>query len=82
VLWLDFSRIGGTIDELGDNFNNYCTLMLDAFIRKYKDYYGEGIMKKLKNLPFIPSRCLAEFSDARKNTERCDITYEDHSYPY
>lgn len=67
VLWLDFSRIGGTIDEMGDNFNNYCALMLDAFIRKYKDYYGEGIYEEIKKRPYFGDKLQIIVNEAKQN---------------
>ena len=37
VMHLDFSRIGGSIDELEKKFDEYLCYILDAFVRKYAD---------------------------------------------
>ena len=39
VLFLDFSQITGNIDKLETKFNSYLSINLDAFVRKYSDYY-------------------------------------------
>lgn len=35
VLHLDFSRIGGNVDNIEKNFQIYCSRTLDAFVYKY-----------------------------------------------
>ena len=37
VMHLDFSRIGGTIDELEKKFDEYLCYTLNAVVRKYSD---------------------------------------------
>lgn len=41
VLFLDFSQITGKIDILEERFNAYMSINIDAFIRKYAEYYKE-----------------------------------------
>ena len=36
VMHLDFSQIGGTIDELDRKFDKYLSFMLNDFVRKYE----------------------------------------------
>lgn len=50
VLHLDFSRIGGNLDSLENNFDEYCNLMLDDFIRRYAPFYGEDYIANSKNV--------------------------------
>ena len=45
VMHLDFSRIGGTIDELEKKFDEYLCYTLDAFVRKYADDYPDYFIK-------------------------------------
>ena len=45
VLHLDFSLVGGTIDKLEENFNNYCNIALNDFMDIYAPYYSEEIKK-------------------------------------
>ncbi len=45
VLCMDFSQIGGSISTLYENFNEYCSLTLDDFMRRYKDDYPEDVVR-------------------------------------
>lgn len=49
VLFLDFSKIGGDIKDLKENFNNYCNIRLDNFIERYKRAYRPEIVEKIKS---------------------------------
>ena len=51
VLLLDFSKIGGDIKDLKENFNNYCNIRLDNFIERYKRAYRPEIVEKIKSAP-------------------------------
>lgn len=51
VLFLDFSKIGGDIKDLKENFNNYCNIRLDNFIERYKRAYRPEIVEKIKSAP-------------------------------
>ena len=44
VLHFDFSRIGGDISVLEQNFNAYCNTIIDDFIRKYKEDYEQYVI--------------------------------------
>ena len=45
VLSLDFSQIGGNISTLEVNFEEYCALSLDDFMRRYRDDYPADVGK-------------------------------------
>ena len=45
VMHLDFSQIGGTIDELEKRFDEYLCYRLDAFVNKYADDYPNYFIK-------------------------------------
>ena len=47
VLYLDFSQVGGRIDQLEDKFNRYCKVKLDSFVDVYRQYYSEDFVKKV-----------------------------------
>lgn len=47
ILYLDFSKIGGDITELKENFNTYCNDCIDNFIEKYQKYYSERVVEKV-----------------------------------
>lgn len=51
VLFLDFSKIGGDIKDLKENFNNYCNIRLENFIERYKRAYRPEIVEKIKSAP-------------------------------
>ena len=46
VMHLDFSQIGGSIDELEKKFDKYLALMLNAFVRKYADDYPDYFIEE------------------------------------
>ena len=46
VMHLDFSQIGGSIDELEKKFDKYFALMLNAFVRKYADDYPDYFIEE------------------------------------
>ncbi len=43
VLYLDFSRAGGTSEELAKNFYSYCNICLNNFMTRYDSFYDEKI---------------------------------------
>ena len=45
VLHLDFSQVGGTIEQLEENFNTYCRISLNDFMDKYAASYPEETRK-------------------------------------
>ena len=44
VLHLDFSQIGGSVEDLPKKFNQYFGVMLDSFMDRYAAYYPERIV--------------------------------------
>ena len=50
ILYFDFSRIGGSIADLAENFNSYCNLCLDNFITRYQKYYSSDFVKRVLRL--------------------------------
>lgn len=41
MLYLDFSKIGGSIDELSKRFDAYSAVQLDEFLNRYREYYDD-----------------------------------------
>jgi hypothetical protein len=41
ILSLDFSAVGGSVDELEKNFARHCNNMVDDFMIRYKKYYPQ-----------------------------------------
>ena len=50
VLHLDFSQIGGSIDELKKYFDSYMDVMINDFAKRYADRYPEGYLEELKSI--------------------------------
>ncbi|MDR0938972.1 MAG: ATP-binding protein [Mediterranea sp.] len=46
VLHLDFSQIGGQVDDLEERFDSYCAVQLDGFMDRYRAYYDENILRR------------------------------------
>ena len=49
VLHLDFSQVGGKIENLEENFNSYLCVAMDGFIRDYADYYSQTAYKSVRD---------------------------------
>ena len=49
VLYLDFSRTGGNIDDLQERFDEYCGLCIDFFVeQQYNKYYSASTIQSVK----------------------------------
>ena len=47
VLYLDFSRAGGNMERLEENFNTYCCGRLNQFIKQYRNDYSEEDVQQI-----------------------------------
>ncbi len=47
VLYLDFSQVGGNVEQLEDRFNRYCKVRLDSFVDIYRQYYSADFVQKV-----------------------------------
>ena len=56
VLSLDFSQVGGTIDDLEEKFNSYLAGRLELFAKKYEDMYYPGYTDRINKEPIVSSR--------------------------
>ena len=63
MLYLDFSRVRGDIEQLSARFNDYCSLMLDDFMHTYRDDYPEETVKA-----FFETRQMADKLDLIRNS--------------
>lgn len=50
VLYLDFSRASGGSRTLSENFDRYCSMVIDVFGKSYENYYYPGFAKEMKEL--------------------------------
>ena len=49
VMHLDFSQVGGSIEDLEEKFNFYLGVQLNGFIRDYLDFYSEKVQKQVED---------------------------------
>ena len=49
MLYLDFSQIGGGIDELSQKFDAYSAVQLDGFLNRYREYYDDEFIKLFRS---------------------------------
>ncbi|MBQ3657730.1 MAG: AAA family ATPase, partial [Bacteroidales bacterium] len=56
VLTLDFSQVGGTIEDLEVKFNSYLAGRLAYFVQKYEDMYYPGYAKGINKEPVVTAR--------------------------
>ena len=47
VLEYDFSQVLSNIENIEQDFNSYCNIQLNGFIRKYEKYYSEETVKQV-----------------------------------
>lgn len=67
VLYFDFSRIGGTIEDLEERFNEYCGQCIDFFIENiYRDYYSQATIEKVKKVDYASGKLNAINLEARE----------------
>ena len=49
VLYLDFSQVGGDMNNLFDRFNSRTGAVLDSFARRYEKFYYDGFAKDVES---------------------------------
>ena len=50
VLHMDFSRVGSNIEQLEQDFGDYCNQMLDDFIERYAQFYDDDYLAKSREI--------------------------------
>lgn len=53
VLSLDFSKVSAPLDNLEEDFNTYVSIQLDAFVRKYKEFFPEDFLEEYRRIPLF-----------------------------
>lgn len=56
ILYLDFSRASGGSGSLSENFDRYCSMVMDVFGRVYEPYYFPGFGEKMEEQPDFVSK--------------------------
>ena len=49
MLYLDFSKIGGSIDELSPKFDAYSAIQLNGFLNRYQEYYSDEFVATFRS---------------------------------
>lgn len=49
MLYLDFSKIGGDLDELSQRFYAYMAVQLDDFLNRYEAYYSDDFKSRFRS---------------------------------
>jgi len=56
IMYFDYSRIGGKADVLEQNFDRYCSEVVDNFAMRYQPQYGGGFAEEVKKRPDFRSK--------------------------
>ena len=65
ILHLDFSQVGGTIENLEEKFNFYLGVQLNGFVRDYLDFYSEKVQKQVEETKDAGGKLAIIQSEAR-----------------
>ena len=49
MLYLDFSKIGGSVDELSQRFDAYSAVQLNGFLNRYQEYYSDEFITSFRS---------------------------------
>ncbi len=66
VMYLDFSQVGGSIEQLEDKFNRYCKIKLDSFIDVYSQYYSADFVKQVHEAPDATDKLILINDESKK----------------
>ena len=78
VLYLDFSKIGGDINSLNDNFNSYCNIRINHFIERYKRFYSEELVQTVKSLPRAVEKLNAIETEAKDRGSKLYLIVDEY----
>ena len=65
MMHLDFSQVGGSIENLEEKFNFYLGVQLNGFIRDYLDFYSEKVQKQVEDAKDAGGKLAIIQSEAR-----------------
>ena len=65
AMHLDFSQVGGSIENLEEKFNFYLGVQLNGFIRDYLDFYSEKVQKQVEDAKDAGGKLAIIQSEAR-----------------
>lgn len=56
IAYFDFSRASGGSGSLVENFDRYCSMVMDVFGKSYESYYFPGFAQKMEEQPDFVSK--------------------------
>ena len=65
ILHLDFSQVGGTIENLEEKFNFYLGVQLNGFVRDYLEFYSEKVQRQVEETKDAGGKLAIIQSEAR-----------------
>ena len=65
ILHLDFSQVGGTIENLEEKFNFYLGVQLNGFVRDYLEFYSEKVQRQVEEIKDAGGKLAIIQSEAR-----------------
>ncbi len=68
VLYLDFSQVGGNLENLEENFYDYLDVELNGFIRDYRDYYDEETIAQVRGGDSATKKLATIFNAAKSKS--------------
>ncbi len=66
VLHLDFSQVGGKIEDLEKNFDTYCRVKFDSFVDIYREFYSEEFIKKVETATYATDKLTLINDESKK----------------
>ena len=79
VLYFDFSRIGGGIDDLEQRFNEYCGMCIDFFVENtYRDFYSQETIDKVRSVNYASGKLNAINIEARDRGYRLYLIVDEY----
>ena len=68
ILHLDFSQVGGTIENLEEKFNFYLGVQLNGFVRDYLEFYSEKVQRQVEETKDAGGKLAIIQSEARSKS--------------
>ena len=68
ILHLDFSQVGGMIENLEEKFNFYLGVQLNGFVRDYLEFYSEKVQRQVEETKDAGGKLAIIQSEARSKS--------------
>ena len=78
VMRLDFSRVGGNLDDLKENLDLYMDITLNSFASKYEDMYFEGFVREVEKYHSANGKLNYILDTARKYGNRLYLILDEY----